>query len=76
MSTKSNDKPVQAHFWADGQVQRALRMIIKRYGLTCRADAVRLACVLVAEADGPILVAQQSPASPPIGRPKGRQRGR
>jgi len=69
MSTKINDKPVRVNVWADSQVQRAIRTIIKRYGLGCSADAVRLACVLVAEADGPILVARQQPASPPhVGR--------
>ena len=75
MSTKTNSKPVQEHFWADAQVQRAIRTIGKRYGLMCRADAIRLACVLVAEADGPRLSVQQQPVSPQVGRPKVR-RGR
>jgi hypothetical protein len=75
MSTRSNNKPIQPvqpiqeHFWADAQVQRAIRTISKRYGLMRRADAIRLACVLVAEADGPLPV-QQPPVSPKVGRPK------
>jgi len=76
MCAQSSDKPVvQEHFWADGQVQRAIRKIIKRYGLTRRADAIRLACVLVAEADGPLLTVRQPPATPQVGRPRA-QRGR
>ena len=75
MSIKSSKLVVQEHFWAGAQVQRAIRTIIKRYGLTCRADAIRLACVLVAEADGPLLAVRQPPATPQVGRPKA-QRGR
>ena len=72
---KKNDT-VQEHFWAGAQVRRAISKICRCYGLVRRADAIRMACVLLAAADRPKMHAPPPPLDrPQVGRPKGR-RGR
>jgi hypothetical protein len=75
--SKSRDAHLrQEHFWAGAQVRRAISKIIKRYGPMDRADAIRLACVVVGESDGPTLSAPPLIDRPQVGRPKGQPRGR
>ena len=74
--SKSRDAHLQQeHFWAGAQVRKAISKILKRYGPMPRADAIRMALVLVAEAEGPTVSAPPPIDRPPRGRPKV-QRGR
>ena len=67
--SKSRDAHLQQeHFWAGAQVQHAISKICRRYGLIRRADAMRMACVILA--DAPLLSTLPPIDRPQVGRPR------